>query len=319
MDFDLGEQATALRSRLRELIATHIAEDYLGAFTERPRRPGRWPSAFCKTLADEGLLTIAWPAEYGGGGGLGLGPDRRARGDVGPPRAPRRAVHGPQLGRAGDHGLRHRGAEAAAPRRHRRRRGHLVPGLQRARGRLGPGLAAHPGRPRTATAGASAARRSGPPTPAWPSGASWRPGSGRASATRASRCSSSRWTRPGITVRPIRSMLGLPPPQRGVLRRRARRPRRRARRHRRRLGRHPQGAGPRAGRHRPLRPLRAAAVGARQGAGPALGRPARLAARRVGPGPRAGAGGPPAGLPHRARPGRPASCPTSTPRRPASR
>jgi alkylation response protein AidB-like acyl-CoA dehydrogenase len=68
MDFDLGEQASALRSRLRELIATHIAEDYLGAFTNDPADL-EVAQRFCKTLADEGLLTIAWPVEYGGGGG----------------------------------------------------------------------------------------------------------------------------------------------------------------------------------------------------------------------------------------------------------
>ncbi len=68
MDFDLGEQATALRSRLRELIATHISEDYLGAFTTDPDDL-EVAQQFCKMLAEEGLLTVAWPAEYGGGGG----------------------------------------------------------------------------------------------------------------------------------------------------------------------------------------------------------------------------------------------------------
>lgn len=68
MDFDLGEQAAALRARLRELITTHIAEDYLGAFTTDPADLDV-AQQFCKTLADEGLLTIAWPTEYGGGGG----------------------------------------------------------------------------------------------------------------------------------------------------------------------------------------------------------------------------------------------------------
>ena len=68
MDFDLGDQAAALRSRLRELIATHIAEDYLGAFTNDPADLDV-AQRFCHTLADEGLLTVAWPVEYGGGGG----------------------------------------------------------------------------------------------------------------------------------------------------------------------------------------------------------------------------------------------------------
>jgi len=68
MDFDLGEQATALRIRLRDLIATHIAEDYLGAFTTDPADLDV-AQRFCATLAEDGLLTIAWPTEFGGGGG----------------------------------------------------------------------------------------------------------------------------------------------------------------------------------------------------------------------------------------------------------
>jgi len=68
MDFDLGEQAAELRGRLRTLIAANVAEDYLGAFTDDPADLDV-AQRFCKTLADAGLLTIAWPAEYGGGGG----------------------------------------------------------------------------------------------------------------------------------------------------------------------------------------------------------------------------------------------------------
>jgi alkylation response protein AidB-like acyl-CoA dehydrogenase len=68
MDFDLGDSAAALRVRLRALIAEHIAEDYLGAFTSDPADLDV-AQRFCKTLADEGLLTLAWPTEYGGGGG----------------------------------------------------------------------------------------------------------------------------------------------------------------------------------------------------------------------------------------------------------
>lgn len=68
MDFDLGERAAELRARLRALIAANIAEDYLGAFTDDPADL-EVAQQFCRTLAEEGLLTIAWPEEYGGGGG----------------------------------------------------------------------------------------------------------------------------------------------------------------------------------------------------------------------------------------------------------
>ncbi len=68
MDFDLGAGAAELRARLRALIAAHTAEGYLGAFTDDPADLDV-AQRFCQTLAEEGLLTIAWPTEYGGGGG----------------------------------------------------------------------------------------------------------------------------------------------------------------------------------------------------------------------------------------------------------
>lgn len=68
MDFDLGERATALRRRLRSLIDEHFEPDFLGAFTDDPSDL-ETTEAFCRLLADQGLLTVAWPVEYGGGGG----------------------------------------------------------------------------------------------------------------------------------------------------------------------------------------------------------------------------------------------------------
>jgi alkylation response protein AidB-like acyl-CoA dehydrogenase len=68
VDFDLGEQAAALRTRLRALIAAHVPEGYLGAFTS-DQADLDVAQRFCRTLADEGLLTVAWPTEYGGAGG----------------------------------------------------------------------------------------------------------------------------------------------------------------------------------------------------------------------------------------------------------
>ena len=68
MDYDLGTDAVELRKRLRDLISTHIPEGFLGAFTDDPKDFATTES-FCKLLAADGLLALAWPKEYGGGGG----------------------------------------------------------------------------------------------------------------------------------------------------------------------------------------------------------------------------------------------------------
>lgn len=68
MDYELGSDATELRLRLRELMRTHLPADFLGAFTDDPNDLAATQS-FCKLLAAEGLLALAWPTEHGGGGG----------------------------------------------------------------------------------------------------------------------------------------------------------------------------------------------------------------------------------------------------------
>ena len=68
MDYDLGERADALRLRLRALIEDQVPDDFLGAFTDDPDDLAL-TQRFCKTLAAEGLLALAWPTEWGGGGG----------------------------------------------------------------------------------------------------------------------------------------------------------------------------------------------------------------------------------------------------------
>ena len=68
MDFDFGDTATHLRSHLRDLITTHLPEDFLGAFTNDPADLAT-AQRFCGVLAGEGLLTVSWPTEYGGAGG----------------------------------------------------------------------------------------------------------------------------------------------------------------------------------------------------------------------------------------------------------
>jgi alkylation response protein AidB-like acyl-CoA dehydrogenase len=68
VDYDLGADATALRRRLRELIHAHIPADFLGACTDDPADL-ELCNQFCRLLAEHGLLCLAWPEEYGGGGG----------------------------------------------------------------------------------------------------------------------------------------------------------------------------------------------------------------------------------------------------------
>jgi alkylation response protein AidB-like acyl-CoA dehydrogenase len=68
MDYQLDEAARLLRTRLRELIAQHFPEEFLGAFTDNPDDLVL-TERFCKVLAHEGLLARSWPVEFGGGGG----------------------------------------------------------------------------------------------------------------------------------------------------------------------------------------------------------------------------------------------------------
>src|SRR3569623_2120519 len=68
IDYDFGEKAAALRVRLRELINAHLPAGFLGAFSTNPEDLALTQS-FCKLLAEEGLLCLTWPEEYGGGGG----------------------------------------------------------------------------------------------------------------------------------------------------------------------------------------------------------------------------------------------------------
>ncbi len=106
MDFDLGESAAALRVRLRALIAEHIADDYLGAFTSDPADLDV-AQRFCKTLAEEGLLTLSWPTEYGGAGGS-MWDQTVVREEMWAHHEPRGAQYmGLNWVGPGDHGLRH--------------------------------------------------------------------------------------------------------------------------------------------------------------------------------------------------------------------
>lgn len=63
----MGQDTAALRRRLRALVREHIPADYLGAFTDDPADL-EIAQRFCRVLAAEGLLCMAWPEEHGGHG-----------------------------------------------------------------------------------------------------------------------------------------------------------------------------------------------------------------------------------------------------------
>src|SRR5690606_13880249 len=67
MDFTMGAAAGELRGELRRLIADEVPAGYLGAFTDDPADLGV-AQRFCATLAERGLLCLAWPQEFGGRG-----------------------------------------------------------------------------------------------------------------------------------------------------------------------------------------------------------------------------------------------------------
>jgi alkylation response protein AidB-like acyl-CoA dehydrogenase len=67
MNFDMGEEVAALRSDLRRLVQQHVPPNFLGAFTNDPSDL-EVAQHFCRLLAEQGLLCVAWPEEWGGRG-----------------------------------------------------------------------------------------------------------------------------------------------------------------------------------------------------------------------------------------------------------
>lgn len=67
LDFDMGPEAAALRTRLRALVNEQVPAGFLGAFTDDPADLAA-AQRFCRILADAGLLCLAWPPEFGGRG-----------------------------------------------------------------------------------------------------------------------------------------------------------------------------------------------------------------------------------------------------------
>jgi alkylation response protein AidB-like acyl-CoA dehydrogenase len=65
VDFADTPREMALRLELRALLDEYIPPAFLGAFTDDPRDLAT-AQAFCKVLAQNNLLTLAWPEEWGG-------------------------------------------------------------------------------------------------------------------------------------------------------------------------------------------------------------------------------------------------------------
>lgn len=61
----MGDNVAALRSTLRELVRAELPGDFLGAFTSDPADL-EVAQRFCRTLAEQGLLCMSWPTEFGG-------------------------------------------------------------------------------------------------------------------------------------------------------------------------------------------------------------------------------------------------------------
>ena len=67
MDFEMGEKAGRLRHQLRDLIDAHVPPNFLGAFTDDPTDL-ETTQRFCRVLAEQGLLCMSWPEQFGGRG-----------------------------------------------------------------------------------------------------------------------------------------------------------------------------------------------------------------------------------------------------------
>jgi alkylation response protein AidB-like acyl-CoA dehydrogenase len=67
LDYDQGPGVAALRAELRRLVADNVPPGYLGAFTDDPADL-EVAQSFCRLLAAQGLLCMAWPEEFGGRG-----------------------------------------------------------------------------------------------------------------------------------------------------------------------------------------------------------------------------------------------------------
>ena len=287
----MGDQATQLRHELRELVHTHVPEDYLGAFTDDPADL-EVAQRFCRLLADSGLLCLAWPEEFGGRGASAW-EQTAVREEMWAHHEPRGAQYmgvnwvGPAI-------MRHGTPE--------QQRAHLPP-IARGEVIWCQGFSEPDAGSDLASLRTAASR----------DGDGWRITGQKiwtSYATMAQWCfllartSRGEKKQQGLTVflvpdvrpghrgpaHPVHARAA--PPQRGLLRRPPGHRGRRARHGGRRLAGRAGGAGLRAGGHRPLRPLRAAAADRAGGAAATPGTTCRPSCAAAGPGCSPTAGGP---------------------------
>ena len=115
----MGDGVAALRAGAARLVAEHIPPDYLGAFTDDPADL-EVAQQFCRTLAERGLLCMAWPEEFGG---RGASPweQTAVREEMWAHHEPRGAQYmGVNWVGPDDHAARHAGAAPPAPAADRR-------------------------------------------------------------------------------------------------------------------------------------------------------------------------------------------------------
>lgn len=68
MDVDYPPEAIAFRDHIREFLAEHLPAEWGGAGALPPNEREQLGVRWRKVLADRGLIAVAWPKEYGGGG-----------------------------------------------------------------------------------------------------------------------------------------------------------------------------------------------------------------------------------------------------------
>src|SRR5665213_2958406 len=65
LDFRESPEAESLRDQLRTMIADLLPREFVSGFTDDPADM-ETTKAFCREMGSRGLISLTWPAEYGG-------------------------------------------------------------------------------------------------------------------------------------------------------------------------------------------------------------------------------------------------------------